>query len=82
MATTKNDDVYPTLAHEIIAGTQAMSLPDAVRIEPWSLNTRDICGFTPLHWAVVKGCPDAIRALTSLGADVNAGDLSGYTPLH
>ncbi|KAK8013622.1 hypothetical protein PG991_009294 [Apiospora marii] len=36
-------------------------------------------GLTPLHLAVLRGCPDTVRILLDHGANVNAG---GYTSRH
>ena len=44
-------------------------------------NTKDYHGGTPLHWAAYKGCLDACRLLIEHGADVNALDTFGDTPL-
>lgn len=37
---------------------------------------------TPLHWAVVEGRKEAVQLLIAKGADVNAQDERGRTPLH
>ena len=39
-------------------------------------------GWTPLHSAVSAGHTDIVQALISGGADVNAANSSGQTPLH
>ena len=39
-------------------------------------------GHTPLHWAVVHSSLDVMQYLVSQGADVNAKDYGGATPLH
>ncbi|MHC9538438.1 MAG: ankyrin repeat domain-containing protein [Vulcanimicrobiota bacterium] len=48
-----------------------------------SADHRDSAGFTPLHLAVTKreDTSNAVRALISHGADVNARERSGETPL-
>ena len=38
-------------------------------------------GGTPLHWAAAFGQPDIAAMLIDAGANVNAKDDSGYTPL-
>lgn len=40
-------------------------------------------GFTPLHWASVRGYLDIVAQLVEIsGADVNRQDAMGWTPLH
>lgn len=39
-------------------------------------------GHTPLHAAVVSGVPKSVEKLIGHGADVNARDNKGNTPLH
>ena len=42
----------------------------------------DICSWTPLHYAAVRGDGKVISELLKSGADPNAADLAGWTPLH
>jgi ankyrin repeat protein len=42
---------------------------------------RDECGMTPLHFAADRGLIDFAKCLLSAGADVNAKDHDGQTPL-
>ena len=37
---------------------------------------------TPLHWAAASGYPDVVEVLLNAGANVNARDFAGRTPLH
>ncbi|MFP4374136.1 MAG: ankyrin repeat domain-containing protein [Spirochaetaceae bacterium] len=37
---------------------------------------------TPLHWAARQGHVEVVRTLIDNGADVNASDVFGRTPLH
>jgi ankyrin repeat protein len=50
---------------------------------PKLLNARDKNnGFTPLHWAVIAGRTNLVCWLIEKGAEVNAIDPAGMTPLH
>ncbi len=42
----------------------------------------DACGFTPLMYAVRSGDSMTVQFLVENGADVNAADYCGYTPVH
>jgi ankyrin repeat protein len=46
-----------------------------------NLHERDSDSMTVLHWAVVAHHTEAVKALLKAGADVNAVDRFGYTPL-
>ncbi len=43
-------------------------------------NTDDICGYTPLMYAVRCGSTEIVQLLIKNGANVNARDFCGYTP--
>ncbi|CAD5113268.1 DgyrCDS2447 [Dimorphilus gyrociliatus] len=45
-------------------------------------NQKDEDGMTPLMWASSKGNVEALRVLTSRGANVDKADNSGWTALH
>ena len=38
-------------------------------------------GYTSLHYACMSGTPDVVKLLIDKGADVNAADKKGATPL-
>lgn len=62
---------------------KAMSMAEyesAVAAEP-DINVRTKDGYTPLHFAAVRGTPDHISVLIEAGADVNAAANDGGTPL-
>jgi len=46
------------------------------------VNSRDKVKSTPLHWACYAGAENSVSYLLANGADPNAQDISGYTPLH
>src|SRR5579871_1828719 len=50
--------------------------------DPSTLKSPDDKGVTPLLYATAFGSVDAMRILLEAGADVNAGEAQGATPLH
>jgi lipoprotein NlpI len=54
----------------------------AVRRKPASVRQRDEQGATALHLAALSGKTDVISYLVSVGADINARDRHGHTPLY
>ncbi|CAB0044840.1 unnamed protein product [Trichogramma brassicae] len=49
---------------------------------PVQINTRDNKGNTPLHFAVSNNRPEVTKFLLEYGADPNASNQEGSTPLH
>jgi ankyrin repeat protein len=47
-----------------------------------SINSRDREMSTPLHWACISQSHTVVQYLLAWGADVNAKDSAGFTPLH
>ena len=47
-----------------------------------AVNTSDLWGQTPLHWAAGRGSDACCRVLLRAGADVDAACHAGWTPLH
>ena len=50
--------------------------------DPGLVNAKDTIGCTPLHNAVIPRCEASARALLAAGADRDAKDNDGDTPLH
>lgn len=50
----------------------------------WGKDTNevDIFGWTPLHYAAIRGDKGVMKKLMTMGADPNARDLVEWTPLH
>jgi ankyrin repeat protein len=57
-------------------------LHQLIEAEPQLLAARNMVGWTPLHLAVADGRLSACALLLSAGADPNARDSMGNTPLH
>lgn len=53
-----------------------------VRAEPGVVGWRDSLGYTPLHWAAATSDDGEVRLLLGAGADPNARNHRGQTPLH
>ena len=58
-----------TQMHRLIIGLAAGSLEDELVKNPDSVNTTDIDGWTPLHWAARRGNHRSLRLLLNYGAD-------------
>jgi ankyrin repeat protein len=78
------------LLHKDSTGTTALHacardgtvFTDIIKSLRLNVNVKDGNGRLPIHSASVGGHGDAIRALIGLGADVNAQDTDGATPMH
>ena len=46
------------------------------------MNIKSLKGHTPLHGAIISGSLKTIEKLVGLGANVNAQDNDGDSPLH
>ncbi|KAF9007452.1 ankyrin repeat-containing domain protein [Cyathus striatus] len=50
--------------------------------DPKCINTPDVDGRTPLHWAATSGSIDITRYLIDQKAEVDKPDSGGWTALH
>ena len=71
-----------TSIHDVILGSKAMTLQQALDMEPSSIDAWDHMSFTPLHWASTRNDAEATEKLLSFGASVNLPTSTGMTPLH
>ena len=56
-------------------------LGEVLMREPAALHVTDHYGNTALHWAVYYDAPDAARCLLEQGADADAANAEGQTPV-
>lgn len=71
-----------TELHLAATGTSKYDLSRLSSIEASKLNARDRDGRTPLHWAVLKGEVETVKALLEAGCDGNIKDKMETAPLH
>src|SRR5262247_548792 len=74
-AQDKNDMVAAVKAGDV---NKVQALLDA---KPWLVQVQDRDQWTPLHRAVALGSQEIIALLLARGADTNAKNRSGSTPL-
>jgi hypothetical protein len=58
------------------------ALAAALRADSHAVEWRDSLGYTLLHWAAAVDDDTAVRILLDAGANPNARDIRGQTPLH
>ncbi len=69
-----SDHIYNAIRQNDLVFLRTLSSPAAV-------NIKDSRGGTPLHYAAESGSIEAMRLLIAAGADVNAANAFGATPL-
>lgn len=81
----KGDDSFDefgfTTLHKIVLGFVFKELQSVLDATVDTINSTDSLGRTALFWAVFCDHVQHVRILLSYGADPNAKDLRGYTPL-
>lgn len=74
-----------TSADEIVSAAKS-GRSEAVRSileeDPEEASATDAAGYTPLHWAAIRGQWEVFELLVGAGAPVNAVGADGGTPLH
>lgn len=70
------------MLHVAAQGDSPYSLAYFLQHSTLAVSTRDKSLSTPLHWACISHAHQAVRYLLAWGAEVNAVDMAGYTPLH
>lgn len=79
---TQDSKAKKVRTHEAISNCPPFRLPSCLR---QYVNTPDILGWTPLHYAVSTNSKRAeywVQLLMEEGANINVTDIRGYTPLH
>jgi ankyrin repeat protein len=76
-----HDDLGWTVTHDYISIGDAAYLPHQLQLDPQFVQLRDCWGATALHWAAYYANMEAISALLSAGADVNAVCKNGESVL-
>ena len=56
-------------------------LKEEINRRPEMVNLKGARGFTPLHWAAIRGRSKAVHVLLEAGADITMRNLRGSTPL-
>jgi ankyrin repeat protein len=81
--TILNKCTQTTDAEKAVQDKSLTRLTEVIRRHPELIDKPDKDnGFTPLHWAVITHQPNMAAFLLAQGAQVNAVDLYGMTPLH
>ncbi|KAF4441861.1 PFS domain-containing [Fusarium acutatum] len=72
-------EVAMTKVHEAIL--QCADLQEALKEQPWAINTINDAGESPLYLAIRRNQFRSMEVLISAGADVNQQSYDGWTPL-
>ncbi len=76
--------VLPAFAadiHEAVKTGDLQKVQELIKNDPDLVNLKDISGRTPLHWAARNDHLNIVKFLVNNGADVNAEDNQGISPL-
>jgi cytohesin len=67
--------------HFAVASADVERVEKLLKDDPQLLSSKDDCGQTPLHYAARRGSKQLVELLLAKGAQINAQDSVGYTPL-
>jgi cytohesin len=67
--------------HFAVASGDIERVEGLLKDDPQLLSSKDDCGQTPLHYAARRGSRQLVELLLAKGAQINAQDSVGYTPL-
>ena len=73
--------LHNTEIHSLVKKGEISQIKVLLQKNPEIVNDRDNYGWTPLHFASLKGNQKLAELLIGYGADVNAKDKYGFTPL-
>jgi len=68
--------------HEAAANSDLKTVESLLKDNPSLVFSKDTKGWTPLHYAALRGHKDVVELLLAKGANVNATNNFGMTPLH
>jgi len=72
----------PDHIHEAVEKGNVVLVRWFVLVRPDVVNAPNTYGRRPLHWAGLRGHASVVDVLLAAGADTNAKDANGCTPLH
>ncbi|MCE5323900.1 phosphodiester glycosidase family protein [bacterium] len=73
---------YAGEIHKAAASGDLARVQELVNDDPTLVNSQDVSGATPLHWAVDRNQRAMVDLLIALGANINAKKKNGVTPTH
>ncbi|PRP78173.1 hypothetical protein PROFUN_11303 [Planoprotostelium fungivorum] len=78
----EGNDVGELILREAETGHDQEAVFRLIKADPSLITKVDLSERSALHLAAMTGAPDIVEVLLSSGANPNAGDKHGWTPLH